>query len=61
MASFLEGKGFRAFALMGGYMAWYRAGYPIQRKEATAAMPLKMMCPECGQPIETHVSEEEGS
>ena len=42
------------FALRGGYMAWYRAGYPIERKEATAALPLDALCPDCGQPMETH-------
>ncbi len=35
-------------------MAWYRAGYPIERKEATAALPVEALCPECGEPIATH-------
>ena len=54
MASFLVKQGYRAFALRGGYMAWYKAGHPIERKEATAAIPLEAVCPECGQPAETH-------
>ena len=59
MASFLQKQGYRAFALIGGYMAWYNAGYPIQRKEATAAVPLQRLCPDCGEPIETHVPHDE--
>jgi hypothetical protein len=51
-------QGYRAYALRGGYMAWYQAGYPIERKTATAAMPLKRMCPECGSPVEEHPSQE---
>ena len=35
-------------------MAWYRAGYPIRRKQASVAAPLKMVCPECGEPLESH-------
>jgi hypothetical protein len=58
VASILEKKGYRAFALIGGYMAWYRAGYPIKRKEATAALPAEALCPECGEPLATHVSHE---
>ena len=54
MASFLVKQGYRAFALVGGYMAWYKAGYPIEWKEATAALPLEALCPECGQPAKTH-------
>jgi hypothetical protein len=42
-------------------MAWYKAGFPIERKEATAAMPVEMVCPECGEPIETHGSEQDNS
>jgi len=56
VASILEKKGYRAFALTGGYMAWYRAGYPIERKEATAALPAEALCPECGEPLATHAS-----
>jgi hypothetical protein len=40
-------------------MAWYRAGYPIARKQATAAMPLEKMCPECGRPISEHSAGED--
>ena len=58
MASFLEKQGYRAFALKGGYMAWYKAGYPIERKDATVALPMEAFCPECGEPNETHVSHE---
>jgi hypothetical protein len=58
VASFLEKKGYRAFALKGGYMAWYRAGYPTERKGSSGAVPLKAMCPECGEPLETHQSHE---
>lgn len=54
MASFLAKKGYSAFALKGGYMAWYKAGYPIERKQATAALPLEAVCPECGESMETH-------
>jgi hypothetical protein len=36
VASFLVKQGYRAFALRGGYLAWFKAGYPIERKEATA-------------------------
>jgi hypothetical protein len=54
VASFLIKQGYHAFALGGGYMAWYKAGYPIARKEATAALPAAALCPDCGQPIETH-------
>lgn len=39
-------------------MAWYRAGYPVERKEATAALPVEALCPECGEPVETHASHE---
>jgi len=56
VASFLEKKGLRAFALKGGYMAWLKAGYPVERKVATKAMPLQMACPECGKPLEDHTS-----
>jgi hypothetical protein len=58
VASFLEKQGYRAFALRGGYMAWYRAGYPIERKEATAALPVEALCPDCGEPMETHTADE---
>ena len=54
MAAFLEKQGYRAFALITGYMAWYKAGYPIERKEATAALHVESLCPECGEPVETH-------
>lgn len=54
MASFLARKGYSAFALRGGYMAWYKASYPIERKQATAALPLEAVCPECGEPMERH-------
>ena len=57
MASFLEKHGYRAFALKGGYMAWLRAGYPIERKQATAAMPASALCPDCNEPVEAHVAE----
>ena len=59
MAQFLKNQGFRAFALKGGYMAWLKAGYPIDRKVATAAMSLKMICPECGEPLEKHADHED--
>ena len=39
-------------------MAWYRAGYPIESKEAPAALPLEVLCPECGAPLEMHGSHE---
>ena len=26
----------------------------VERKEATAALPLDALCPDCGQPMETH-------
>ena len=58
MASFLEKQGYRAFALEGGYLAWYKAGYPIERKEATAALPWEMVCPDCGEPLKDHASRE---
>ena len=54
MAQFLNKQGFNAYALTGGYMGWYKAGYPIERKQATAALPLKALCPDCGEPLETH-------
>jgi hypothetical protein len=57
VASFLEKHGYRAYALKGGYMAWLRAGYPVARKEATAALPAAALCPECGQPAEAHAGE----
>lgn len=56
MARFLEMRGYRAFALVGGYLAWHRAGYPIVRKEATAALPAQALCPECGLPAEAHIT-----
>ena len=59
MASFLENQGYRALALIGGYMAWYKAGYPIERKEATAALPLEALCPDCGEPLATHAGHDE--
>lgn len=59
MASFLEKQGYRVFALEGGYMAGHKAGYPIERKEAIAALPVEALCPECGEPTETHLSHEE--
>jgi 3-mercaptopyruvate sulfurtransferase SseA len=59
VASFLEKQGQRAFALKGGYMAWLRAGYPVERKTATAALPARALCPECDQPTETHAGENE--
>jgi hypothetical protein len=59
VASFLEKQGFQAFALKGGYMAWLKAGYPIDRKEATKAMPLERICPECGGPLENHIDHEQ--
>lgn len=55
MATYLEKQGLRAYALRGGYMAWYKAGYPIQRKQATAAVPLERICPDCGEPLESHI------
>ena len=61
MASFLERQGYRAFALRGGYMAWYKAGYPIERKQATAALPLEALCPECGEPLARHPSHDESA
>ena len=57
MASFLEKQGYRAYALKGGYMAWLRAGYPVERKVATAALPAAALCPECNQPGEAHAAE----
>ncbi len=57
MASFLEKHGYSAYALKGGYMAWLRAGYPVARKEATAALPAAALCPECSQPAEAHAGE----
>jgi hypothetical protein len=59
VASFLEKQGYRAFALIGGYMAWYRARYPIERKVATEALPVEALCPECGEPLRTHASHED--
>jgi hypothetical protein len=59
VARFLEKHGYRAFALVGGYLAWYRAGYPIDRKEATAALPAQALCPECGLPAEAHAADAE--
>jgi hypothetical protein len=53
----VEEHGYRALALKGGYMAWLRAAYPVQRKEATAALPAKALCPACGQPLATHARE----
>ena len=58
MASFLEKQGYRAFALKGGYMAWYTAGYPIERKESTAALPVEALCRDCGEPIKAHTTGE---
>jgi hypothetical protein len=59
VASYLVKQGYRAYALIGGYMAWYRAGYPIARKQATATMPLEKMCPECGRPLSEHAAGED--
>jgi len=39
-------------------IAWLKAGYPIDRKVATQAMPSAMVCPECGAPLESHPSHE---
>jgi hypothetical protein len=58
VASFLTSQGYQAFALQGGYMAWYKAGYPIARKQATAALPWEMVCPDCGEPLEKHADHE---
>jgi hypothetical protein len=58
VARFLEKQGYLAFALVGGYLAWHRAGYPIVRKEATAALPAEALCPECGLPAESHVDDD---
>ena len=59
MASYLTKQGFQAYALTGGYMAWYKAGYPIQRKQASAALRLEMVCPDCDEPLRTHAHEED--
>lgn len=58
MAQFLEKRGYRVFALVGGFVAWYRAGYPIVRKQATAALPAQALCPECGLPAEAHIADD---
>jgi hypothetical protein len=58
VALFLEKQGYRAFALKCGYMAWYKAGYPIERKEATAALPVEALCLDCGEPLESHTVHE---
>ncbi|MBI2836418.1 MAG: hypothetical protein HYX85_01850 [Chloroflexi bacterium] len=38
MALFLRRKGYRAFALKGGYRAWEEAGYPTEARKATASV-----------------------
>ena len=47
MALFLRGKGYRAWALTGGYWAWREAGYPIDSKAAEVARRPDEVCPEC--------------
>ncbi len=55
MAAFLNDMGYHAYALKGGFMAWERAGYPIEAKEAEE-IPTGTLCSECGEPVETHNS-----
>lgn len=40
-------------------MSWFKAGYPVERKQATAAVPIEKLCPECSLPTVAHTGYEQ--
>ncbi len=56
MALFLRDKGYRAWALKGGYRAWRQAGYPLDSKVAEMTRQPNDLCPECGYRWNDHVA-----
>ena len=56
MALYLRERGYRAFALRGGYKAWKDAGYATLPKEAEMAAGLPEICPECHGPMADHMT-----
>lgn len=54
MALFLREQGYRAYALRGGLLGWYEAGYPLEPKAGERARTVADICPECGQPAARH-------
>lgn len=56
MALFLRDRGYRAWALTGGYWAWREAGLPIDTKAQEMAREPGESCPECGRPWSDHTA-----
>jgi 3-mercaptopyruvate sulfurtransferase SseA len=54
VAQLLRDRGYRAYALEGGFAGWRRAGYPTEPKEAERDRTVEDVCPECGQPMQAH-------
>jgi hypothetical protein len=49
----LRDRGFRAFAIKGGFLAWKQAGLPLEPKEFEQAAAGDV-CPECGRLLSEH-------
>jgi hypothetical protein len=52
----LRNRGYRAWALLGGYRAWQEAGFPIEAKADEMERQLEGSCPECGLPWSDHAA-----
>jgi hypothetical protein len=52
----LRNRGYRAWALLGGYAAWVEAGFPIEEKADEMERQLEGSCPECGRPWAEHAA-----
>ncbi len=54
MALFLRERGYKAWALKGGFQAWVEAGFPLQAKKAEIETSLLDICPQCKAPLQDH-------
>lgn len=55
-ALMLRQKGFRAFALEGGFEGWKEAGYPLETKEVELTSIGDEICSVCGVPLKDHLA-----
>lgn len=54
MALLLRERGYKAWALNGGFQAWAGAGYPLQPKKAEIETSLLDICPQCKASLKDH-------
>jgi 3-mercaptopyruvate sulfurtransferase SseA len=54
VAQWLRARGYRAYALEGGFDSWLEAGYPTDPKEAERGRSVEDICPDCGKTAAAH-------